>query len=346
MLRIARCSIVAWGLIAPALCQIQVEGSFVADTVLRCEVVSFFQRFEQTLPRGTDLTTGATLTASFSGLTATTRTTYSNTPRGLSAVIHEAATASGPYGIATAGLSQSAHETVLSLRAPIPTLARLVITSASSGTRTELGGWSRDARVDVGDDGSDEVTGSTGRFEQVVTLGATDLRLRTRTRLAAGTGDSTRPIFSRATVTIQVLPLTTLTVSHHAATPLSALAWIQGNSLGAGSMLAPTAVVDATYGDIAASHTSTLAATPGSVELHILEQGTPGQAFPRWASVGPHDTILTLRADPPRLLRFDLAATSTVGPPGTSAHLTQRGRAATNERRSGPRGGSAASHET
>lgn len=194
MLSRVRLSIAASCLVAAAPGQFQVDGTFVADTVLHCEAAYFlFPPFAQTLPRGTNLAPGVTLTAAQYGQSATLRTTFASTARGLTAIVDEEMYATGP----------------------------------------------------------------------------------------------------------------------------------QRNSLDAGAMLDPGVLVDAAYANIAASFGSTLTATPRGIAVRIAERGDPGQTPPRSATVGPHDTVLTLRADPPRLLQFDLEARSVVGPPGTSTYTAE-----------------------
>ncbi len=318
MQNVFRVGITLFALTSPLLAQFDIEGTFVAATELRCtgQAPTAFFYESRTLPQGTDLTRGAALGVYGPGLNVTLNATYENHPRRLMAAIHEQGRVAAAHGSVFVGAT-TPHETLLTLRARTPTRVRLVVTSSSSGSATQYASWSRSASVDVGDDGTNEITQLSGRYERVVDLGAAPLPIRTRTSLGAVT--SSIPIEAQGSVVIEVLPVSAVVATHVAATHLTAYAGGVGSSLAAGSMLAPSALVRAYYGE-SAWLTSSLSSTVDEIAVRI-DEGNALSVFPSGSTVGPHDTLLTLVAETPRRLRIALAATSMTGPPGTSMHL-------------------------
>lgn len=306
-------------LAARVLAQFDIEGTFVAATELRCtgQAPTYFFSESRTLPPGSDLTRGASLgVVHGAGLNVSLNATYQNSPRRLVAAIHERGRVAYPHGGVSVGAA-APHETLLTLRARTPTRVRLVVTASSSGSAAPSASWLRRASVDVGDDGSNEIVQMSGRHERVVDLGAVPLVIRTRTSLSAGT--SSPAIEAQASVVIEVLPVSTVVATHVAATSISASAGQVGNSLAAGSMLAPSALVKADFIE-SAWFTSSLSSTTEQIALRIDEGNSLG-TLSTGCSVGVHDTLLTLAAQTSRRLHIALAATSTTGPPGTSTHV-------------------------
>ncbi len=282
--------------------QLPIEATLTAGTDLVCTAQADFQvPFERREPAGAILSHGLDLTASQFGagsVTATAAFRLRTDPREVVASITESVSGVGFYGRATCG----SHDTILHLRAPRTITARLTISASSDVRQT---GVVYSAAVDVGDDGSFELTASRDRTRAIdlpVQIGPGGLAVRARTATLAGAVHD--PFVATGSLTIKITALDDLDFTFTTDTPVALGIPPNTYTVPRGWNLWPLAGENLDLRTRGTSFRTRVELLRDGLRVLLDEDG---YAAGTSAALADHELLLTLRAPVSRTLRAEVA---------------------------------------